>query len=133
MIGAKLDFFEYRRIRFETNQCAVGLAAQLALFLALQFSLFERRLDKLAFAMAANKKIFGEGIDRLGADAIQPDAELEHIVIVFCAGINLGNAIHNLAQWNAAAKIAHAYVLTLDGDLDFLARAHDELINGIID
>ena len=104
-----------------------------ALFFVLELALLESGLDEFAFAMAADEKILGKRIDRLGADAVQADAELEDIVVVFRAGIDLGNAIDDFAQRNAAAEIAHGHRVVLDRDLDLLAVAHDEFIDGVID
>jgi hypothetical protein len=62
----------------------------LPLFLALQLALLERGLGKLAVAMAANEEVFRQRIDRLGADAVETDAELEDVVVVFGACVDLG-------------------------------------------
>ena len=47
----------------------------------------------------------------------KPDAELEHVVVVFGAGVDLGDAIDHFAQRDAAAEIAHGDVVVLDADL----------------
>src|SRR5262249_15001694 len=54
-------------------------------------------------------------------------------VVIFGAGIDLGNAVDNFAKGNAAAEIADGNAITLDPNLDFLAVAHDEFIDGVID
>ena len=71
-------------------------------------------------------------VDGLGADAVEADAELENVVVVFRAGVDFGDAIHDFAQRNAAAEIAHADGVALDVDLHLLAVAHDEFVHGVV-
>src|SRR5205823_13683803 len=78
-------------------------------------------------------KFFGQRVHRLGAHTVQADAELEHVVVVFGAGVDLGDAIDHFAQRDAAAKIAHAHFRALDAHLHFLAVAHDVFVNGVVD
>ena len=54
-------------------------------FLTDQLALAERRLGVFTVAMAAHDKTLRERVDRLGADAVQADAELEHFIVVFRA------------------------------------------------
>ena len=89
-------------------------------------------LGKLPVAMAAHQERFREGVDRLGADAVEADAELEHVVVVFRAGVDLGNAVHDLAERDAAPEIAHADARAVDLDLDLLAVAHDVFVNRVV-
>src|SRR5262249_19227538 len=74
-----------------------------------------------------------ERVDGLGAHAVEPDAELEDVVIVLGARVNLGHTIDDLAQWNAAAEIAHTDDVVLDVDLNLLAVAHDVFVDGVVD
>ncbi len=74
------------RIRLELDERPVRLF-RLAGILFLQFADLETRLGEFAIAMAADKKVFRQRIDRLRADAVEADAELEHVVIVFRAGV----------------------------------------------
>ena len=82
--------------------------------------------------MAADEKVFRQRIHRLCADAVEADAELENVVVIFRAGVDLGNAVHDFAERNAAAKIPHRHAIAVEADVDFLAVAHDEFINGIV-
>ena len=82
--------------------------------------------------MAADEKAFRQRVDRLGADAVEADAELEHLVVVFRAGVDLGNAVHHLAERDAAPEIAHADAVAVDLDVDLPAVAHDELVNRVV-
>src|SRR5439155_6105087 len=92
----------------------------------------EGSLDKFALAKTAHQKLLGQGIDGLGAHTVQPHAELEDIVVVFGAGVDLGDAVHDFAQRNAAPEVAHAHGLVLDAHLQLLAIAHDELVNPVV-
>ena len=83
-------------------------------------------------AVAADQEIPRERVDGLGADAVEADAELEDVVVVFGAGVDFGDAIHHFAQGDAAPEIADGHGVVLDGDLHFLAVAHDEFVNGVI-
>ena len=113
-------------------QRAVRLLASLALLLVLELAELEGRLDELALAKAADQELLRQRIDRLGADAVQADAELEYVVVVLGAGVDLRHAVHDLAQRDAAPEIAHRHALALDLDLDLLAVAHDEFINRVV-
>ena len=73
--------------------------------------------------MAADDELLGEGVDGLGADAVEADAELEDVVVVFRAGVDLADALDDFAERDAAPEIAHADVIALDADLDVLAVA----------
>ena len=82
--------------------------------------------------MAAHVKFFGKRVDRLRADAVQADAELEHVVVIFRARVNLRHALDDFAQGNATAEIANAHARALDLDVHLFAVAHDVFINGVI-
>ena len=110
-----------------------GSLGDLPVFSFFNFARFESGLDKFAGAMAAHEEFLGEGVDGLGADAVEADAELEDIIVIFGAGVDFGNAIDHFAQGNAAAEIAHADRRAFDIDLHLLAVAHDEFVDGVID
>src|SRR5437660_1073192 len=57
------------------------------------------------FIVRSHRKFFGQRVHRLGAHTVQADAELEHVIVVFGAGVDLRDAVHHLAQRNAAAEI----------------------------
>src|SRR6266436_544870 len=118
VFGAEFDFLENLGVGLEADERAIRLAAGFALLFALELALFEGRLDGLAFAEAADKKYLRERVDGFGADAVQADAKLEHVVVILRAGVDLGNAVHDLAEWNSAPEIADGDGLVLDADLD---------------
>jgi len=88
--------------------------------------------NELAAAITADAEGFGQGVDGLGADTVQADAELEDIVIVFGTGVDLGDAIHDLAQGDAAAVVTDRDSGAVNLDLHLAPVAHDVFINGIV-
>ena len=129
--GRNSTCFEDFRVGLETDEGAVRFGG-LALLFVLELALLEAGFDELALAEAADEEFLREGVDGFGADAVEADAELEDVVVVLGAGVDLGDAVHDFAQRDAAAEIADGDGFVLDGDLDFLAGAHDEFVNGVI-
>src|SRR5436190_13091480 len=129
---AELCFLKNVGVRLKPDQGAIWFA-RFTFLLVFDFSLLEGGFDKLAFAMAADQEILGKRIDGFGAYAVESDTELENIVVIFCTGVDLRNALDDFSQRNATAEIAHRDGFVFDGELDFLAGAHDKLVNGIID
>lgn len=72
-------------------------------------------------------------VDGLGADAVEPYAELEDIVVVFGAGVDDRDALDDFAEGNAAPVVADLDPPLVDLDVDLLATAHDELIDCVVD
>src|SRR5690606_37850650 len=105
----------------------------LAALLALELPALERRELELAVADALHLERGREGVDRLRADAVQADRELEHVVVVLAAGVDLADALDDLAERDAAPVVADLDRRAVAGDLDLLARAHDELVDRIVD
>ena len=101
------DLFENGRVRLEANEGAVWFIGHFPFLLILELALLERGFDKFSFAKTADQKVLRQSVDGLGPDAVQADAELEHVVIVFGPGVNLRDAIDDFAQRNAASEIAH--------------------------
>ena len=132
-LRTKLNPLENIRVRLETNECAVGFVVDFALLLLLQLALLEPGFHVFAAAMAADQELPGQGVDGLGADPVQADAELKHVVVVLRAGVDLGHAVHHLAQRDAAAEIPHAHGGALNVDLHLPAVAHDVFVNGVVD
>ena len=64
---------------------------------------------------------------------LRPYAELEDVVVVFGTGIDDRDALDDLAEGNAAAVVADLDSPLVDLDVNLLATAHDELIDGIVD
>src|SRR5581483_11226050 len=126
----ELDLLENLWVRLELNESAIRFL-RLPAFVALEFAGFEGCFDKLAFPMTPHEECLGERIHRLGANTVQPDAELEYIVVILGARVDLGHAINHLPQRNPAPKIPHRHQRAFDVDMDLLAVAHDVFIDGI--
>ena len=76
------------------------------------------RLLELPVAEARDFELRGERVHRLRADAVQADGELEDVVVVLAAGVDLAHALDDLAERNAAAVVAHRRRLRIARDLD---------------
>ena len=113
VFGQKLRGLENLRVGLEADEGPVRFAG-CALLFALEFALLEPGLHELAAAMAADDELAREGVDGLGADAVEADAELEDVVVVFGAGVDLRDALDDLAQGDAPAEIADGHFLVLD-------------------
>src|SRR5258707_8786346 len=133
VLGTEFDLLENLRVRLETDEGAIRLIAGLAFLLGLELALFEKGFDEFTLAMTANEELPRECVHRFGAHAIQPDAELEDIIVVFGAGVDFRDAIHDLAQGDAASEIADRARLIFDGDLHLFAVAHDEFVDAVVD
>src|SRR6185295_3471580 len=101
VLRPELNFLEDRWIGFEADESPVKLVPRLALLVVLKLALLEPRLDILARAMAADQEFLRQRVDGLRAHSVQPDAELEHFIVVFRTRVDRGNAIHHLAKRNA--------------------------------
>jgi hypothetical protein len=101
--------------------------------LGLQLALLE--LDGLGLAVADGLGAVGEGegVDGLLADAVEADGLLEGLAVVFGAGVDDGDAVHQLAQRDAAAVVADLDGAVGELDLDLAAAAHHEFVDGVID
>src|SRR5580698_1940384 len=83
--------------------------------------------------MTRNRKAGGEGVDCLGADTVEPDAELKDLVIVFRSGVDPRNAVDHLAERDAAAIIADADKSAIDYRINLATVPHDEFVDRIVD
>ena len=125
-------FAKNDRIGQKLDVCAVGRIGCSALLLLFQLATLKEHFGASAVSVGANDEVGRERVDGLGADAVKPHAELEHIVVVFGASVDDRDALYYLAEGNAAAVIAHLDPLPVNLDVDLLATAHDELINGVV-
>src|SRR5258706_998239 len=133
VLRLELDFLKDGRIGLEADECTVRFIAGFAFLLVFELALLEGGLDKFALAMAADEEFLRERIHSLGANSIQPDAELEHVIVVFGAGVDLRYAIDDFSEGNAAPEITDRNCFVRDRDLDLLTVAHNEFIDAVID
>ena len=117
----------------EPDQGAVFLLGDLSsLFLTLLAAREEPALE-LAVAIADDLELGRQGVDGLVADAVEPDRELEDVVVVLAAGVDLGNAVDQLPQWNASAVVANGHLGAVARNHDPPTVAHDELVDRVVD
>ena len=88
----------------------------------------------LSVAVGPHLEAGTQGIDGLHADAVESDALLEGLGVVFAAGVELADGFDELALRDAAAVVAHADAkIVLDVYLDALAGVHLKLVDGVVD
>ena len=133
MFGTKRAGAENFGIGLEFNQGPVGFIGTIPPVVPDGTAACESGFGETAFAMGTDPKGRGEGIDGFEPDSIESDAELENIIVVLGAGIDLGDAFRHFAEGDAATEIADDDVTIFDIDVDFAAVPHDMLIDGIID
>jgi hypothetical protein len=112
---------------------AIGLALVAPILLLDQLAALEQRALEGAVAEADHLEAVGQRVDRLGADAVQPDRELEDVIVVLAAGVDLADAFDDLSERDAAAVVADGDGLLLALDLDLAPLAHDEFIDRVVD
>ena len=72
-------------------------------------------------------------VHRLGTHAVHAHRLLEGFGIVLAARIHLRHAVDDLLERDAAAVVAHAAAVVFHVDFNLLARAHGELVDGVVD
>ena len=117
----------------EADEGAVALLIRLAALLLFLLALTEEPAFELAVAVADDLELRRQCVHCLVAHPVEPDRKLEDVVVVLAAGVDLGDAVDVLAEWNAAAVIAHRHLGTVALDGDPFAVAHDELVDGVVD
>ena len=132
MLGVEGKFFEDVGVGREGDEGSVRFVG-FTLFFADELSGFEFSFDKFAVAVGADEEVGGEGIDGLGADAVEAYAELEDFVVIFCAGVDFGDAVDNFTEGNAAPEVADGDGVVFDDNIDAFAVPHDEFVDTVID
>ncbi len=81
----------------------------------------------------STRKCTESALTALVPTPFKPDRELEDVVVVLAAGVDLGDALDHLAERDAAAVVAHRDGLAVARDLDAAAGAHDEFVDRVVD
>ena len=95
-----------------------------------------RKLEcfRLTVAPRLDFKKIRERVDRFDADAVEADRFLEGLAVILGAGIDLRRAVEKFAKRNSAPVVAHLDPsLFVDVDADLLAKAHDVLVDRVVD
>jgi hypothetical protein len=132
MLGQKGGVAEDFPVRFKADVSAVRLRRCFAFLLLEQPAAFKDSAGALAAAKAPHNEPLRQGVDRLGADPVQPDAELKHIIAVLGARVDARHAVHHFAQRNAASEVTHRNPRSIQKDADAGSEAHDELVDGVV-
>ena len=100
-----------------------------------ELALGELGTAALPVAEALDAEPGGEGVDGFGTYAVQSHRLLEHLAVVFGAGVELADGLDQLAEGDAATVVADAdfAVGEVDVDLDFLAEAGGEFVYRVVD
>ena len=86
----------------------------------------------LAVSERLNDETAGKGIDRFGADTVQPHAAIESPRIVLGSRVDPGYTFDQFAVGNAAAVIADSECPVFDCDVDFPSGPHEKLIDTVV-
>ena len=133
-LGAELEVLsEERLVGREFHQRAVALAGLGDARLVLELPLHKLDHFGLALADGLRSVIERERVDRLLADAVEPDRLLEGLAVVFRPGVDDRDTVHELPERDATAVVADLDAAFGDLDLDLPALPHHELVDGVID
>jgi len=88
MVVTKFKDFENFRIRRKADKGSVLFLLGGSFILRLENALCEAGLHEFSTAMRSSDKVARKRVDRLGADSVQADAELENIIVVFGTGVD---------------------------------------------
>ena len=94
-----------------------------------QFALMEHRPAGTVITERLYGEIEGKCIYRLRTDTVQTDGFMERLIIIFPAGIDDRNGIHELTQRNTATVVTHGNLASLYRHFNHLTFAHAELVN----
>ena len=128
----KLVIHKDRGIGSECNEGARSILAVSTLLFALLLSQGKRCLSEFAVPMTANEEVAGECIYGFGSHAVESNAKLKDIVIVFGTGVDAGYTVDNLSQRDAPTEISHSDGAVFYSYVNMLSVAHDELIDCVI-
>ena len=131
--GEEPEVLEQLVIGLEIDFGTVFLVCRGNLEILDQDALAEFGALDLAVAETLYDKLGGKGVHRLGTHAVHTDGLLEGFGVVLAARIHFRHAVDDLLERDAAAVVAHAAAVVFHVDFNLLARAHGELVNGVVD
>ena len=131
--GEEPEVLEQVVIGLEVDFGAVFLGGGGNLEVLHQNALAELGALYLAVAETLYDKLGRKGVHRLGTHTVHAHRLLEGFGIVLAARIHLRHAVDDLLERDAAAVVAHAAAVVFHVDFNLLARAHGELVDGVVD
>ena len=131
--GEEPEVLEQVVIGLEVDFGAVFLGGGGNLEVLHQNALAELGALYLAVAETLYDKLCRERVHRLGTHAVHAHRLLEGFGVVLAARIHLRHAVDDLLERDAAAVVAHAAAVVFHVDFNLLARAHGELVDGVVD
>ena len=130
--GEEAEVLEQLVIGFKIDFGAVFLVCRGNLEILDQNALAEFGALDLAVAETLYDKLGRKGVHRLGTHAVHTDGLLEGFGVVLAARIHFRHAVDDLLERDAAAVVAHAAAVVFHVDFNLLARAHGELVDGVV-
>ena len=98
-----------------------------------QFALRELRPAHLALAVGFYGEERGQGIDSFGTHTVQTDGFLKRLAVVFAAGVEHRDNLHQFAQRDTASVVPYTHTPLFDLYFNHLAFAHAVLIDRVVD
>ena len=92
----------------------------------------EMGVGALAVAVGSYIEVHRHGVYGFGTHTVHAHALLEVGVVKLSSGVELGSGVHHFVKGNAAPEVPHRDRFVLDGDVDALAEAHGELVDGVV-
>ena len=134
-----LDEFAVKLIVLE--QSVVGLKEDVRSVLVLrvlglvgcQHAFLECCRAHLSVAVRAHLEVRAQGVYRLCSHAVQTDALLERLAVVFSSGVEYAYRLDEFSLRNASSVVSHAYAqIVFHVNLDALSGVHLELVDTVI-
>ena len=122
---------EHHGVRGEGDEGPV-LLVRLFLAAFLELAALEPRPGAFSVAVGADVEALRQGVDGLGAHAVESDGLLEDLVVELAAGVEDAHGLDHGIQGDSAAEVAHGHVVHADVDADLLAEAHGEFVDGVV-
>ena len=127
------EILENAGVRFKIDFGTVLFGRILFAFFADKLTLAEFGFFDAAVAETFHDELGRKRVYRLGTHTVQAHGLLEGFGVVLTTGVNLRYAVDDLAERNAAAKVAHTGAVVFDVNDNLLAGSHHEFVDGVVD
>ena len=132
---AEAEILEYGGVGLELHERAVRLwRLERRALLRDEFAELEDGLGEFAVAHAAHAEILGKRVHGFRAHAVHAHGKLERVGVELAACVDLGHAVHHLAERYAASAVAHRDRprIPVEGYVYALSAAHYEFVHGVV-